>query len=73
MQKHKPVIIQCSPIRSGSTIVYNFLRELFPSAQVVKKHSYHPDFSSFPIVTTYRHPLDCIASSIQRYGREPTD
>jgi hypothetical protein len=71
-------IIQFSPIRSGSTLVFNILRELFPTRNIQKTHAYRKFKSSkdrreFPIVVTYRHPLDCIASSIQRYNLLPTD
>lgn len=67
------VIVQLSPPRSGSTLVYNILKELFPSRRVLKVHKYKSRYSGLPMVVTYRHPLDCIASSIQRYGKDPTD
>ncbi|MES9899841.1 MAG: hypothetical protein ABW148_12565 [Sedimenticola sp.] len=66
-------IIQYSPPRSGSTLVYNILRDLFPGKNIKKRHSYESNDSKFPMVVTYRHPLDCIASSIQRYELIPTD
>ncbi|MEJ1382233.1 MAG: hypothetical protein RPT95_14920, partial [Candidatus Sedimenticola sp. (ex Thyasira tokunagai)] len=66
-------IIQYSPPRSGSTLVYNILRDLFPGKYIKKRHSYESNDSKFPMVVTYRHPLDCIASSIQRYELIPTD
>jgi hypothetical protein len=70
---NKKPIIQFSPIRSGSTLVFNILRELFPDRKIIKKHQCGIRELSFPVVVTYRHPLDCIASSIQRYELEPTD
>ncbi|MDY6825251.1 MAG: hypothetical protein SWH68_15885 [Thermodesulfobacteriota bacterium] len=66
-------IIQFSPPRSGSTLVYNILRDIFPEKTIRKTHQYAPDFSRHRIVVTYRHPLDCIASSLQRYGKPPSD
>ncbi len=63
-------IIQFSPPRSGSTLVYNILREIFPNKNIDKKHSYPENDQKFPVVVTYRHPLDSIASSIQRYELE---
>lgn len=61
-------IIQFSPPRSGSTLVYNILRDIFPNRYIEKRHSYGYNDPKLPVVVTYRHPLDCIASSIQRYG-----
>ncbi len=66
-------IIQFGIPRSGSTLVYNLLREIFPSKEVLKIHKYKSKYTEFPIVATYRHPLDCVASSIQRYGLKPVN
>lgn len=66
-------IIQYSPPRTGSTLVYNILREVFPDNKIEKTHNYEDKFSKYPVVVSYRHPLDSIASSIQRYGRTPSD
>ncbi len=66
-------IIQFSPPRTGSTLVFNVLREIFPKRRIDKSHNYEPKFEKYPVVVTYRHPLDAMASSIQRYGRTPTD
>ncbi|WP_404787208.1 sulfotransferase domain-containing protein [Altericista sp. CCNU0014] len=66
-------IIQFSPPRSGSTLIYNILRDVFPEKDIEKLHVYRYAILKSPIVITYRHPLDCIASSIQRYGLVPTD
>jgi len=66
-------IIQFSPPRTGSTLVFNVLREIFPGRRIDKSHNYETKFEKYPVVVTYRHPLDAIASSIQRYGRTPTD
>ena len=69
----KKKIIQYSPPRTGSTLVYNILRELFSHCKIQKTHNYEDKFDAYPVVVTYRHPLDSIASSIQRYGRTPSD
>jgi hypothetical protein len=66
-------IIQFSPPRSGSTLIFNILREVFPTKDIRKQHNYKYNISQCPVVISYRHPLDCIASSIQRYGLSPTD
>lgn len=71
--KNRNTIIQFSPIRSGSTLVYNLLREVFPRKKIIKCHNYSQEYSKHLTVVTYRNPLDCIASSIQRYGLAPTD
>ena len=72
-QKKRKVIIQFSPPRSGSTLVFNILRELFPEYVIKKVHNLPPNHRLWPVIVTYRHPLDCIASIILRDGLEPTD
>lgn len=57
-------ITQFSPIRTGSTLLYNILNELFPNEQVMKVHNMH-NFNKKTIYTTYRHPFDCIISVLQ--------
>lgn len=66
-------IIQFGPPRSGSTLVYNLLKELFPGKTIEKTHVYNDKDAHLPAVVTYRHPLDSIASSLQRYKLAPTD
>lgn len=66
-------IIQFSPPRSGSTLVFNIVREVLPDRKIDKTHNYNPKFAKHKVVVTYRHPLDSIASGIQRYGRTPSD
>lgn len=39
-------IVQISPVRSGSTLIYNILRICFPSAKVVKRHYWIQDTHS---------------------------
>ena len=57
-------------IRSGSTLIYNILKELFPDYKINKTHNYSNNwkdsFWRIPIVCTYRDPLDIICSSIKR-------
>lgn len=65
----QPQIIQFSPIRSGSTLVYNILRELLPTYDIIKRHSINETIiQGNRLVVTYRHPLDCLASSFKRYN-----
>ena len=66
-------IIQFSPQRSGSTLVFNILKDLFPTRYVDKKHSYTFKDKNFPTVTTYRHPYDCIGSLILKDQVQPTN
>jgi hypothetical protein len=66
-------IAQFSPPRSGSTLVYNLLREIFPRKKIFKVHTLRNMCYELNVVGTYRHPLDCIASSIIRYDKKPTD
>lgn len=69
-----PPLIQFSPIRSGSTLVYNILREAFPEKKISKRHRIkRGDIKNKKIITTYRNPLDCLASSFKRYQLEPSD
>eukprot|EP00931_Biecheleriopsis_adriatica_P117746 TRINITY_DN93232_c0_g1_i1.p1 TRINITY_DN93232_c0_g1~~TRINITY_DN93232_c0_g1_i1.p1 ORF type:complete len:564 (+),score=26.64 TRINITY_DN93232_c0_g1_i1:104-1795(+) len=68
-------LVQCSPMQSGSTLIYNWLRILAPGVHLQKS-----DTCSFPSadardehVVTMRHPVDSIVSSIVEYktGRFP--
>lgn len=67
-----PTIKQASPIRSGSSLVYNLLLGAFPGVTVKKCH--HHNFSrgkggggrSSPLVVTVRHPLNSLISSLLR-------
>ena len=63
------VLVQFSPPRSGSTLVYNIMREIFPHKKIFKVHTFRAMCNEMPVVVTYRHPLDCIASSIIRYKK----
>jgi hypothetical protein len=55
-------IIQFSPIRSGSTLVYNILREF---SNVRKTHNMSVKNGQLYVIT-YRHPYNCIISSLLR-------
>ena len=63
-------IIQFGMIRSGSTLIYNILKDLFPDSKINKTHNYSKNwkdtFFKVPIICTYRDPLDIICSSIKR-------
>lgn len=67
-------ILQYSLPRSGSTLIFNILRSVFPDSNIIKVHRFSDKrLKSIPTVSTYRHPLDILASSIQRYGLTLTD
>lgn len=55
-------VIQLSPVRTGSTLIYNILRESFPGKVIDKAHTYSRHYKHLPIVATVRNPLDCVAS-----------
>ena len=66
-------IIQFGPPRSGTTLLYNILKDVFPDRSVEARHYYRNKDKKFPTVVTYRNPLDSIASSILRYKKKPTN
>ncbi|MFA6288629.1 MAG: hypothetical protein WC661_14690 [Opitutaceae bacterium] len=66
-------VIQFSPVRTGSTIIYNLLRECLPEKTVTKAHTYCRHFGHLPLVATTRHPLDCISSMLLVRNEEPTE
>ena len=69
-----PPLIQFSPIRSGSTLVYNILKEIFSNKMIYKRHSLRmTDIKKRNVIITYRNPLDCLTSSFKRYGLEVND
>ena len=68
-----PPIIQFSPIRTGSTLVYNILREVFPAKRISKKHNYSKILKNDKMIVTFRNPMDSLASSIKRYKLEVND
>ncbi|MDB3870278.1 hypothetical protein N9351_05420 [Candidatus Thioglobus sp.] len=77
--KNRRKIVQFSPVRSGSTLVANILRDLFPERTVRKAHDIrslsrkmHLHLIKFPVVSTYRYPLDIIASELKVNNTSPT-
>ena len=66
-------IIQFGPPRSGTTLVYNIIKDIFPNKNVETRHYYREKDKRFPAIVTYRNPLDSISSSILRYKLKPTD
>lgn len=64
-----PIIIQFSPIRSGSTLVYNLIRESV-TPRVIKTHAYMQQ-DEWLRVTTIRHPFDSIASIMKQQPNTP--
>lgn len=70
-------ILQYSPPRTGSTLLYNILRVGYPEKEIVKQHGLtdkqlSKDFTD-PIIVSVRNPLDIVSSSVQRYGRRFED
>ena len=64
----KKEIIQFGIMRSGSTLVYNILVDLFPEYSIIKTHKYPGKLKTIfklPVVCTYRDPLAIICSSIK--------
>jgi hypothetical protein len=61
----KNQIIQFGIPRSGSTLVFNVLREIFPDKRLKKTHSLSSKDLKYPIIASYRHPLDVMASLLQ--------
>lgn len=55
-------LIQMSPVRTGSTLLYNILRECFPGKQVEKHHNYSRHFAGIPLVGSVRDPFDALVS-----------
>ena len=64
-------IIQFSPPRSGSTLVYNYLLEL--GYRPTKEHKYGIYDSKNQYIITIRHPYNSIISSILRYDQDIND
>ena len=67
MTMFKKKIKQFGLIRSGSTLIYNILKKLFPDYTIDKTHTlnWKEFFFNHPIVCTYRDPLDIICSTIK--------
>ena len=71
-----PPIIQFSPPRTGSTLLWNTLRVCFPKREVIKCHelsSFYKKYRQAPVVASIRNPLDSISSAMLRYKQDATD
>ena len=62
-------IVQFGPPRSGTTLVYNILKDIFPERFVETRHYYRQVDRKFPTVVTYRNPLDSIISQLLIYAK----
>lgn len=49
-------IIQLSIPRTGSTLLFQVLSDLFPGTTIVKAHDWHPSYDGKKIVSSYRDP-----------------
>lgn len=61
-------IIQFSPIRTGSTLIYNILKEIM--GENVEKLHHFSNKKQLKYIVTIRHPYNSIISSILRYEKE---
>ena len=72
-----PPIIQFSPPRTGSTLLWNILRHAVPQRRVLKTHhlkaKYLKESNKVKIIISVRDPVDSISSSILRYSQVPID
>ena len=63
-----PSIVQCSPVRTGSTLVWNALKTLFPNLDIPKRHDLNPilrsSWNPCSIIGTVRDPRDTIVSML---------
>lgn len=70
---HRQHILQFSLPRSGSTLVYNVLRELYPRRRIEKCHTLDRRNLESTIVATYRNPADIVASLLLVSNSSVTD
>lgn len=70
---HRQHILQFSLPRSGSTLVYNILRELYPRHRIEKCHTLDRRNLESTIVATYRNPADIVASLLLVSNSSVTD
>lgn len=69
-----PPLIQFGPIRSGSTLVYNILRDSLPEKNIRKRHNISKGAAKRnKVIVTYRNPLDCLTSTIKSFNLVPND
>lgn len=66
-------ILQFSPCRSGSTLVYNLLKEIFPDRKINKVHTLGSLDEASIIVSTIRHPCESIVSVLKLSNLAATD
>ena len=57
-------INQFSPIRTGSTLVYNYLKYLLNDYQICKQHNIDKNQMNIITIITIRHPYNSILSTI---------
>lgn len=71
-----PSIVQCSPVRTGSTLVWNALKAMFPGVEIPKRHDLNVFLRSplhpCRIVATVRDPRDVVVSMLALSGEEMT-
>ena len=63
---------QFSPIRSGSTLVYNLVRDCIPY-QITKTHAFGYGLPNVLYIISVRHPYNSIISSCLRKNEEIND
>lgn len=72
-----PSIVQCSPVRTGSTLVWNALKALFPGVEIPKRHDLNVVLRSplhpCRIVATVRDPRDVVVSMFALSGEKMTN
>jgi hypothetical protein len=74
MEKYKNIIL-FSPIRTGSTLIYNILLEIlnsnkkYENVNLLKSHNFDYDKNNLYIITI-RHPYNSVISGILKYGNE---
>lgn len=67
-------IIQFSPIRSGSTIVYNIIKELtLNNIKVSKEHTLFKINENILYIITIRHPYNSIISYLMAFKKDIND
>ena len=56
--------VQFSPVRTGSTLIYNYLKELNKNPQKAHKYKYNKKYNkNNKYIITIRHPYNSIISS----------
>lgn len=67
------MLYQFSAPRTGSTLIFNILKEILKNENVLKKHTLDFNYKDHKVVTTYRNPYDTVCSSILRYNLNIND